>query len=91
MNSLYKFVNNKQIQLYKGEILTKYESDKIIKVVSNPTDTDLREFGYIQLVTNDKIPEYDPSTQSVEITYVVKDDKICQSYQVVDISETASI
>lgn len=91
MNSLYKFVNDKQIQLYKGEILTKHEGDKITRVVSNPTDTNLKEFGYMQLVTNDEIPEYDPSTQSVEISYVVKDNKICQSYQVVDITEVTTI
>lgn len=84
MNSLYKFVNDKQIQPYEGEILTEYDSDKVVKVISNPTNTDLREFGYMQLVTDANIPDYDPSTQSVEITYAVKDDMICQIYRVVD-------
>lgn len=84
MNSLYKFINDTQIQPYNGEILTKYEGNKIIKVVSNPTESDLKEFGYMELVTDDEVPEYDPEIQFVEVTYTVKDAKIYQSYQVLD-------
>ena len=80
----YLFINENEIEKYNGEILKRYVGNKLVKVISNPTDDDLREFGYMEL-TEGTEPEYDAETQYISKSYYVQDGKIYESCSVEDI------
>ena len=71
----YLFINENEIEKYNGEILKRYVGNKLVKVISNPTDDDLKEFGYMEL-TEGTEPEYNPETQYIKKTYRVQDGKV---------------
>ena len=58
--------------------------NRLVKVISNPTEKDLREFTYMELVEAVP-PEYDVETQYLEKSYYVEDGKIYEKYAVCDI------
>ena len=80
----YLFINENEIEKYNGEILKRYVGNKLVKVISNPTDDDLKEFGYMEL-TEGTEPEYNPETQYISKSYYVQDGKIYESCSVEDI------
>lgn len=82
----YLFINENQIEPYNGEILKRYVGNKLVKAISNPTDDDLKEFGYMELL-EDIEPEYDTETQYVAKSYYVQDGKIYEKYEVCQMSE----
>ena len=77
----YLFINEYQIEPYNGEILKRYVGNKMVKAISNPTNEDLQEFGYMELVS-DIEPEFDPETQYIERSYYVQDEKIYEKYEI---------
>lgn len=82
----YLFINENQIEPYNGEILKRYVGNRLVKAISNPTDDDLKEFGYMELI-EDTEPEYDTETQYISKSYYVQDGKIYDKYEVCQISE----
>lgn len=84
---MYIFINENQIEAYNGEILKRYVGNKLIKAISNPTNEDLKEFMYMELITipEEEIPEYNTENQYLEKSYYVKDNKIYEKYEVKDI------
>lgn len=80
----YLFINENEIEKYNGEILKRYVGNKLVKVISNPTDDDLKEFGYMEL-TEGTEPEYNPETQYISKSYYVQNGKIYESCSVEDI------
>ena len=72
---LYLFINENQIEKYNGEILKRYVRNRLVKAISNPTDDNLKEFGYMELIENTE-PEYDTETQTLNIKYVYNDAQI---------------
>ena len=80
----YLFINENQIEKYNGEILKRYVGNKLVKVISNPTEQDLREFTYMELVEGTQ-PEYDAETQYISKSYYVQDGKIYETCSVCDI------
>lgn len=72
---MYLLINENQIEPYNGEILKRYVGSKLVKVISNPTDEDLKEFGYMDLI-EDEIPKYDEDTQFLSYEYQVKSGEI---------------
>ena len=82
----YLFINECQIEPYNGEILKRYVGNRLVKAISNPTNEDLKEFGYMELVERIE-PEYDTETQYVAKSYYVQDGKIYEKYSVEDIPE----
>lgn len=50
MNTLYLFKNKYEIAAYAGEILTMRVGDVITKTIKEPSEEQLREFGYMELV-----------------------------------------
>ena len=87
----YLFINENQIEPYNGEILKRYVGNKLVKVISNPTDEDLKEFMYMKLANNPKeeIPDYDVETQYLEKSYYVKDNAIYEKYSIKNIEDTS--
>lgn len=84
MIDLFLLTNNR-LQKYNGGILKRSIDNKIVKVISNPTEDDLRDFGYMELVLEKNIPEYDPETQMIETSYEIKEGKIYENLKVIDI------
>ena len=82
----YLFINENQIEKYNGEILKRYIGNRMVKAISNPTNEDLKEFGYMEFVEGAE-PEYDTETQYVVKSYYVQDGKIYEKYEVCQISE----
>lgn len=76
---MYIFINENEIMSYSGEILKRYVGNRLVKTIANPTDDDLKEFGYLPLVEAD-IPEYDIEKQYLVEKYELKDDCIQQSW-----------
>lgn len=76
----YLFISECQIEPYNGEILKRYVGSKMVKAISNPTDEDLKEFGYMELVFAE-VPEYDENTQYLEKSYHIQDGKIYERYE----------
>ena len=76
----YLFINEYQIELYNGEILKRFVDNKMVKAISNPTDEDLKEFGYMELISAE-VPEYDENMQYLEKSYYVQDGKIYEKYE----------
>ena len=62
----YLFINENQKKKYDGEILKRYVGNKLVKVISNPTEQDLKDFTYMELVCGTE-PEYDAETQKSHI------------------------
>lgn len=77
----YLFISECQIEPYNGEILKRFVGNKMVKAISNPTDEDLKEFGYMELVSAE-VPEYDENTQYLEKSYYVQDGKIYEKYDI---------
>ena len=82
----YLFINENEIEKYNGEILKRYVGNKLVKVISNPTDDDLKEFGYMEL-TEGTEPEYDAETQYIKKTYRVQDGKVYETCTAENIPE----
>ena len=80
----YLFINEQRIEPYNGEILKRFVGNKLVKAISNPTDEDLKEFGYMELVKSE-VPEYEEETQYLEYSYYVENDKIYEKCEVKDI------
>ena len=83
---MYLFINENKIEAYNGEILKRYVGDKLVKTIANPTEQDLKEFGYMEFVSTDE-PEYNPETQSLNITYYIENEKIYQKYTIRNLSD----
>ena len=81
---MYLFINKNNIQKYNGEVLKRFVGKKLVKTVANPTDKELREFGYMKLIES-KEPEYDNERQFLECEYDVVDGVIQTQYTVCDL------
>lgn len=80
---MYILMNKNTIEPYNGEILRRYVGNKMVKAISNPTDEDLKEFGYMELVKSE-VPKYAEETQYLEYSYYVENDKIYEKCEVKD-------
>ena len=86
----YLFINENQIEPYNGEILKRYVGNKLVKAIANPTDDDLEEFGYKNLVES-KVPVFDSETQALNIKYKYTDTQIIKTYEVINITNNEEI
>ena len=86
----YLFINENKIEKYNGEILKRYVGNKLVKVISNPTDEDLKEFGYKELIESET-PEFNSETQTLNIKYKYTDTQIIKIYEVMNITNDEEI
>ena len=85
MKNLFMLVDGSP-QRYNGEILKRVVGDKVVKVISNPTEDDLKEFGYMELITSD-IPDYNENVQTLTASYTIENNSIYETFKVIDIPE----
>lgn len=87
---MYLFINENLIEPYNGEVLKRYVGNKLVKAISNPTNEDLKEFGYKDLVES-KVPTFDSETQTLNIKYKYTDTQIIKTYEVINITNDEEI
>ena len=76
---MYLFINKNNIQKYNGEVLKRFVGKKLVKTIANPTEEELREFGYMKLIESEK-PEFDSERQYLDVEYEVVDGKIYEKH-----------
>ena len=83
---MYLFIDENQIIPYSGEILKRLINDRLVKVIANPTDEDLKDFGYKELDDTAEIPE-EKEGFSIE-TYYIDGENITKAYRYAEIPES---
>lgn len=76
---MYLFINKNNIQKYNGEVLKRFVGKKLVKTIANPTEEELKEFGYMKLIESEK-PEFDSERQYLDVEYEVVDGKIYEKH-----------
>lgn len=79
MTTLYLFKNKYEIAAYAGEVLTMRVGDVITKTIKDPTEDQLREFGYMDLVETQRPDKKEGFV--IEPYYEVVDGKIELRYE----------
>ena len=87
MTTLYLFKNKCEIAAYAGEVLTMRVGDTITKTIKNPTEEQLKEFGYMELVETQRPEEKEGF--AIEAYYEVVGDKIEERYEYVPLPKEA--
>ena len=82
---MYLFINERIIEPYNGEILKRFVGDKLVNVISNPTNENLKEFGYMELNTAPTV-EYDETTQFLDKTFYIDNGMIYEKIEVKNIN-----
>ena len=72
------FIDENTVERYDGEVLKRYVGNRLVKAISNPTEQDLKDFTYMELVEG-TVPEYDAETQFINKTYLVQDGKVYET------------
>lgn len=81
---MYIFMNENEIIPYNGDILKRYVGNRLVKTIANPTDEDLREFGYMPLIEEEE-PKYNKETQYLSFHYETDSQTISKVWKVEDI------
>ncbi len=81
---MYLFINKYTIQKYNCEVLKRFVGKKLVKTIANPTEEELREFGYMKLIESEK-PEYDSERQYLDVEYEVADGVIKAQYTILNL------
>lgn len=76
---MYIFIDEANILPYNGEVLKRFVGNRLVKTISNPTETDLEEFGYMNLI-EDTVPEYDINTQFLSYEFKIQNGQIHKVY-----------
>ncbi len=83
---MYLFINKDSVQKYNGEVLKRFVGKKLVKTIANPTEEELREFGYMEMVEGE-MPDYDAERQYLVCEYEVVDGVIYSKYTVIDLPD----
>ena len=84
MKDMYLFISEYEIQKYNGEVLKRYVGNRCVKIISNPTEEDLKEFGYKYLVEENPLEEKEGFY--IE-TYYEDGEVITKKYRYVELPE----
>lgn len=83
MDKMYLFKNENEVTEYDGSPLRFYVGKKLIKQIFSPTEDELKDFGYKNLIMA-IMPEYDAETQYLSKKYV-DGENITETYEVREI------
>ena len=83
MDKMYLFKNENEITEYDGSPLRFYVGKKLIKQIFSPTEDELKDFGYKNLIMA-IMPEYDAETQYLSKKYA-DGENITETYEVREI------
>ena len=83
---MYIFINKDEIIPYNGDILKRYVGNRLVKTIANPTDEDLREFGYMPLIEEEE-PQYNKETQYLSFHYDTDGQRISKVWKVEEIED----
>lgn len=75
---MYIFLNENEILKYSGEILKRFVGNKLIKTIANPTEKDLKEFGYMEYVSPE--PYEVGENEALILKYKKENEKIIGYY-----------
>ena len=78
---MYLFVSKNEVIPYSGEVLKRYVGKRLVKTIANPTDEDLKEFGYMEMLDGE-MPMFDREKAICCEEYKVVDGKICRMYKI---------
>lgn len=78
---MFILVDKDTVLPYNGEVLKRFIGKRLVKTISNPTDEQLAEFGFLELVEDD-VPDYDIDTQYLSYEFILQDGKIHKVYTV---------
>lgn len=78
---MFILVDKDTILPYNGEVLKRFIGNRLVKTISNPTDEQLAEFGFLELIEDDT-PEYDINTQCLSYEFILQDGKIHKKFTV---------
>lgn len=84
MTTLYLFKNKYEIVAYAGEILTMRVGDVITKTIKDPTEDQLREFGYMDLVETQRPDKKEGF--AIEGYYEIIGNKIEERYEYIPLN-----
>lgn len=87
MTTLYLFKNKYEVAAYSGEVLTMRVGDTITKTIKEPTEDQLKEFGYMELVETQR-PEAKDGF-GIEPYYEIASGKIELRYEYVELPKDA--
>ena len=79
---MYIFIDENTIIPYNGELLKRYVGKKLVKTIANPTNEQLKEFGYKELVEEQR-PE-DKLDYYIE-EYYIDGEAITKKYRYIEI------
>ena len=81
---MYIFIDEHYIEKYNGEVLKRYVGSRLVKIIANPTEEQLREFGYKELIEDTPLEEKEGFY--IE-TYYEDGEHITKKYRYVEIPE----
>lgn len=84
MKTLYLFKNKYEISAYAGEVLVMKVGDIITRTIKEPTEAQLKDFGYMELIKHNR-PE-EKEGYAIELCYEIVGENIEEKYEYVPLA-----
>ena len=85
LTDMYMFINEFNLEKYDGEPLKLYVGGRLIRIIANPTEEELRMFGYKNLIITEKPDEKEGYV--IETYYEDGETSITQKYRYIEIPD----
>ena len=78
---MYKFIDKHTVEKYNGEAIKEYDNGKLVNIILNPSEEQLKALDYKEIVDGD-VPKFDEETQYLVPTYRIENGVIVREYEV---------